>query len=151
MASPSTSTADEPHFPPLPNSGPAEDSALAQQNFSDRERASRSWLNRLLPANRIRIAPLQRRRIKLVANTEDEDEGSHEALNASDRERSSIQLAPELDEPVGISTVRLPVAIEREHSSQDTGRIALKDDCADDPLKDEHLYRWAMVYENQRG
>ena len=149
MATPGPSATVEPQFPPLPQSGPAEESALAQQNFSERERASRSWLNHLRLTNKSRVVPLQRRHVKLVAKTDGEER--NEDADISGRAGSAVQFGPRTEESVDISTARLPVAHDRRQSSQDSGRIFLKDSYTDDPRKDEHLYRWAVVYENQRG
>lgn len=149
MATPGSSATVEPQFPPIPQDGPAEESALALQNFSERERASRSWLSRLRLTNKSHVVPLQRRHVKLVAKTEDEER--NEDADISGRAGSAVQLGPRTGESVDISTARLPVAHDRRQSSQDSGRIFLRDSYTIDPRKDEQLYQWAVVYENQRG
>ncbi|THH11100.1 hypothetical protein EW145_g875 [Phellinidium pouzarii] len=161
MTSPDTYGA----FPPLPVSGPPEDSELARSNFSVRERVSRSWFARLSLKRVLGVTPLQRRSITLSSSPE-----NNSFSNASSPTSSHINIANDVQ--AGSSSVpgpgflqsgpstetKLPEGavasapvLECAAASQDSGRIILKNTDDYDPLKSEQLYRWAMVYENQRG
>lgn len=145
IASSSNASANRPDFPPFPIPGPPEDSALAQQNFTERERASQSWLRRILISRNVTAVPFQRIRRKSVATV-----SSVENLATLNLERSDTQSASEPDNARDIGATALPVATDRTDTSKEF-EIYLKDDYINDPRRGEHLYRWAMIYENQRG
>lgn len=148
-------TSENTFYPPLPEAGSPEDSQLAQQNYTDRERVSRSWRARLIPNRRTGLTLLEKRSSFLSSDSESS--------------RSSISLDSKYantDGPSGGLEAAAPSAFEEisplqhpesygpvRHAgpSQETGRISLTETDEEDPSKNEHLYRWAMVYENQRG
>lgn len=155
MSSSAVDTSENTFYPPLPEAGSPEDSQLAQQNYTDRERVSRSWRARLIPNRRTGLTLLEKRSSFLSSDSESS--------------RSSISLDSKHarpDGPSGEPEAAAPSAFEEisplQHSesygpsrhagpSQETGRISLTETDKEDPSKNEHLYRWAMVYENQRG
>ncbi|KAI5124691.1 hypothetical protein M0805_004298 [Coniferiporia weirii] len=130
---------DQSTFPPLLVSGPPEDSEIAQRNFTARERASRSWLARLIQRGAADVAPLERRNGPLSSSLN----SSFDGINRPDTANNGGQADPSnvLD---NLSTGPTPL-------SQDSGGISLKDADGESSTKHEHMYRWAMMYENQRG
>ena len=146
MTSSSNAATGRPEFPPFPTPGPPEDSALAQQNFAERERASQSWLRRILVSRNVTAVPFRRIHRKSVATA-----SSVENLTTLDSERNNVQPVSEPDNARDIGATTLPVATDRTNISQEFEKIYIKDDYINDPRRDEHLYRWAMIYENQRG
>ncbi|EJD03952.1 uncharacterized protein FOMMEDRAFT_155075 [Fomitiporia mediterranea MF3/22] len=135
-------------YPPLPEPGPPEDSDLALLNFSERERLSRSWHARLFTRRSTGVTLLERRSSVL---SEDSDEtSSHASASNRDVQREALGGAETADDShtqrIESSSIEIRVG-----QSTDTGRISLREGDVEDPTKDQHLYRWVMVYENQRG
>lgn len=62
-------------YPPLPESGNNDDSVYAQQEFSEREQASKSW-RRLLPTHKSKVTLLKRRNSLLSLNSSSSDSSS---------------------------------------------------------------------------
>ena len=78
-------------------------------------------------------------------------DASHPAEDPAirDLERGDVQSVSEPSDAQDMSTAT--VAMDRTDINQELDKIYLKDDYIDDPRRNEHLYRWAMIYENQRG
>ncbi|KAH8120330.1 hypothetical protein DFH11DRAFT_54751 [Phellopilus nigrolimitatus] len=159
-----SSVADETAYPPLPVSGPPEDSELAEQNYLKRERISKSWAARLLPINRSNITPLKRRTgsvssdstrssasIDISRSTSIDSFKKSEGQNSKPSGPSlAIQAVDSADVSDSAQLAESSRPVRPTGPSRDTVRISLTN-IDEDPTRDEHLYCWAMIYENQRG
>lgn len=144
-ASASQSSGDE-SYPPLPESGPPEDSDLAQKNFADRERFSRSWRIRLF-SKRKSIPTLLEKRSRVLTFDSESSTTTTTSLNIP-RDSADVVTTAHVSEP---GPSQQPTSDTRAARSSDTGQIIISELDEQNHTLDQHLYLWAMVYENQRG
>ncbi|KAL5495259.1 hypothetical protein ACEPAI_722 [Sanghuangporus weigelae] len=135
-------------YPPLPESGPPEDSDLAQRNFTDRERLSKSW--RIPFFSKGKAVPTLLEKRTRVLTFDSESTSSTTSLDVT-RETVDIVAATNVPEPGPSQRTESTASDARANQSSDTGQILIDVLDEQDPSKDQHLYSWAMVYENQRG
>ena len=105
--------------------GTADDSVEARQNFIDRERAARDLFS-FLPFRKKKVTPLTRR------HSPSRGPPPEDAVPRSPQDVTSSSAPPEVTSGDQVSEVQL-------------------DDKYTDKTSISTLYRWAYVYENQRG
>jgi len=110
--------------------GSADDSVAARQNFIDRERASRDVLS-FLPFRKKRATPLTRRHSPPRYSTSQDD------LPRSPQDTGPLEPSTAFDSLAVVARDRPnEVQLDDQHTASN---------------KNTTLYRWAYVYENQRG
>jgi hypothetical protein len=142
----SSTTSNEPSasYPPLPSEGTAGDLQSAQQNFEQRERATRSW--RVF--HRSETNNFKRRSLVDLIHS-DSDSDSSSSRKSIDRKATSS--SGQSGHHHSIRAVLNRANTAQTELSTNTGGIVIKDVEDDDPSRSEHLYRWVEIYENQRG
>ncbi|KAL5518937.1 hypothetical protein ACEPAH_620 [Sanghuangporus vaninii] len=139
---------DDGAYPPLLESGPSEDSDLAQRNFTDRERLSKSWRIPLFSKGKAAPTLLEKRSRVLTFDSE-----TTTTTAPLDVTRETVYIVPvtNVPEPGPSQRTESTTLDARATQSSDTGQILIDELNEQDPSRDKHLYSWAMVYENQRG